>query len=49
MVTSRGLMVSVKVKVPAAARFKWTNYADVGLFGINDMPLPPFRTDKYND
>ncbi|WP_024861112.1 sialate O-acetylesterase [Ruminococcus flavefaciens] len=40
---------SSKVKVPAAARFKWTNYADVGLFGINDMPLPPFRTDKYND
>lgn len=38
---------SDKVKMPAAARYKWTNYADVGLFGINDLPLPPFRTDKY--
>ncbi|MCR4640314.1 sialate O-acetylesterase [Ruminococcus sp.] len=38
---------SDKVKLPAAARYKWTNYADVGLFGINDLPLPPFRTDKY--
>lgn len=35
---------SDKVKLPAAARYKWTNYADVGLFGINDLPLPPFRT-----
>ena len=38
---------SDKVKMPAAARYKWKNYADVGLFGINDLPLPPFRTDKY--
>lgn len=37
---------SDKVKSPAAARFKWTNYAEVGLFGINELPLPPFRTDK---
>lgn len=39
-------LCSDKVKVPVSARFKWTNYADVGLFGINDLPLPPFRTDK---
>jgi sialate O-acetylesterase len=36
-----------KVKAPAAARFKWTNYADVGLFGVNGLPLAPFRT--YTD
>ena len=40
---------SSKVNIPAAARFKWTNYSDVGLFGINDLPLPPFRTDKYSN
>ena len=34
------------VPYPAAARFKWTNYADVGLFGVNGLPLPPFRTEK---
>ena len=37
-----------EVKIPVAARFKWTNYADVGLFGVNGLPLPPFRTDKTN-
>ena len=35
-----------EVKLPVSARFKWTNYAQVGLFGLNDLPLPPFRTDK---
>jgi sialate O-acetylesterase len=34
------------VKLPVSARFQWTNYAQVGLFGLNDLPLPPFRTDK---
>ena len=35
-----------EVKTPVSARFKWTNYADVGLFGVNGLPLPPFRTDR---
>ncbi|MCR5600405.1 MAG: sialate O-acetylesterase [Ruminococcus sp.] len=35
-----------EVKIPVAARFKWINYADVNLFGVNGLPLPPFRTDK---
>ncbi len=33
------------VSTPAKARFKWTNYAEVTLFGKNGLPVPPFRTD----
>ena len=37
---------SSSVKTPAAARYKWTNYAEVELFGANGLPLLPFRTNK---
>ena len=37
---------SDKVIAPVQARFKWTNYAEVELFGKNGIPVPPFRTHK---
>ena len=39
-------LVCDEIQHPVSARFKWTNYADVGLFGVNGLPLPPFRTDR---
>lgn len=42
-------LTSDEVKIPVAARFKWTNYAEVSLFGVNGLPLPPFRTDKTSN
>ena len=36
-----------KVKSPRYVRFKWTNYAVVGLFGTNGIPVAPFRTDDF--
>ncbi len=35
---------SDKVHSPHYARFKWTNYAEVTLFGKNGIPVPPFTT-----
>ena len=35
------------VKSPRYVRFKWTNYAVVGLFGTNGIPVAPFRTDDF--
>lgn len=35
---------SHKVKSPHYTRFKWTNYAEVTLFGRNGIPVPPFTT-----
>ena len=40
---------SDKVSAPQSARFMWTNYADVALFGVNGLPLAPFRTDRFED
>ena len=38
-----------KVKRPQNVRFKWTNYAEVGLFsaGQHGIPVLPFRTDNF--
>ena len=38
---------SSHVPRPLNARFKWTNYASVGLFGTNGIPVAPFRTDRF--
>ena len=38
---------SAQVKSPRWVRFKWTNYAEVGLFGTNGIPAAPFRTDDF--
>ncbi|WP_028517765.1 sialate O-acetylesterase [Ruminococcus flavefaciens] len=40
---------SDKVKAPKNARFMWTNYAEVALFGVNGLPLAPFRTDRFEE
>ena len=40
---------SDKVKAPQNARFMWTNYAEVSLFGVNGLPLAPFRTDRFEE
>lgn len=36
-----------KVKHPVNVRYKWTNYAEVELFGSNGIPVLPFRTDSF--
>ncbi len=33
------------VKAPCAARYAWANYMQVHVFGMNGLPLAPFRTD----
>ena len=38
---------SEAVKRPVNVRFKWINYADVGLFSSNGIPAAPFRTDNF--
>ena len=38
---------SMQVKHPRNVRFKWTNYAEVRLFGSNGIPVAPFRTDEF--
>ena len=38
---------SKQVKHPRNVRFKWTNYAEVRLFGSNGIPVAPFRTDEF--
>lgn len=37
---------SAKVPEPVFARYLWTNYGPVALFGKNGLPLAPFRTDR---
>ena len=39
------IFVSSKdVAQPMYARYNWTNYGDVTVFGVNGLPLAPFRT-----
>lgn len=40
------VLKSSHVERPLNVRFKWTNYASVGLFGANGIPVAPFRTDS---
>ena len=39
------LLTAPEVQVPCAARYAWTNYMEVTVFGANGLPLAPFRTD----
>lgn len=39
---------SDQVKAPVYARYCWTNYREVTLFGANGLPVAPFRT-SYRD
>lgn len=34
------------VSAPVYARYLWTNYGDVAVYGANGLPLAPFRTDR---
>lgn len=35
------------VPQPAYARYAWRNYTEVTVFGMNGLPLAPFRTDCF--
>jgi len=41
------LLSSSQVPSPIAARYCWTNYGEVTIFGTNGLPLAPFRTDHW--
>lgn len=41
---SRIYLSSSEIKKPLYARYCWTNYGDVTVFGKNGIPLAPFRT-----
>lgn len=36
-----------EVKNPVMARYLWTNYGEVTLFGDNGLPVAPFRTHRF--
>lgn len=42
------VLSAAEVKTPKYARYCWTNYQKVGLFGKNGLPVAPFRT-SYHD
>lgn len=37
-----------EVKQPMMARYLWTNYGEVTLFGANGLPVAPFRTHFFS-
>lgn len=46
---SRIFVSSPEVPKPRYARYLWTNYAEVTLFGKNGLPAAPFRTSKRDE
>ena len=38
---------SENIKEPVMARYLWTNYAEVNVFGKNGLPMAPFRTHYF--
>ena len=38
---------SKKVKDPVMARYLWSNYQEVYVFGANKLPMAPFRTHEF--
>lgn len=40
---------SEEVKEPIMARYLWTNYGEVTVFGTNNLPMAPFRTHKFEN
>lgn len=49
--TLRGNEVTLrsdKVPVPKYARYCWTNYQEIALFGKNGIPVAPFRTSRHD-
>lgn len=46
---NRIFLSSKEVENPLYARYLWTNYTEVYLFGKNGLPLAPFRTSKKDE
>ena len=46
---SRIFISSPEVKEPLYGRYNWTNYGDVTVFGVNGLPLAPFRTSANDE
>lgn len=42
-------LFSAQVKKPVFARYNWTNYATVNMFGKNGLPMAPFRTSMHDE
>lgn len=42
---SKIFLSSSEITYPLHARYCWTNYGDVTIFGTNGLPLAPFRTN----
>ena len=40
---------SAEVSEPLYVRYCWTNYGDVTVFGVNGLPLAPFRTSTEDE
>ena len=36
-----------EVKEPVMARYLWTNYGEVTVYGANGLPMAPFRTHIF--
>ena len=43
------IVSSSEVKEPLYVRYNWTNYAEVTVFGVNGLPLAPFRTSVFDE
>lgn len=43
------LISAPEVNMPRYARYLWTNYAEVTLYGKNGLPVAPFRTCKDDE
>lgn len=41
-------LYSKNVALPKYARYAWYNYGPVTIYGKNNLPLAPFRTDEYD-
>lgn len=46
---SRVVVRSPEVKSPVAVRYSFQNYSGANLTGISGVPVPPFRTDNWED
>ncbi|MDO4167903.1 MAG: sialate O-acetylesterase [Eubacteriales bacterium] len=42
------VLSACQVTEPVYARYCWTNYREVTLFGANDLPVAPFRTSRLD-
>ena len=45
--TARLAVSSEKVSAPVAVRYAYKNYAEASIFGIDGIPVAPFRTDHW--